>query len=362
MMIIEHGGAVLLEKRPAPGVWGGLWCFPEIEPCDDAAALCMSRYGVRVESVEPMHAVEHGFTHFTLTISPVRMRATRIVPHAGERLSLDRHRAREAQCDTRAGTSHHRRDVDRASTANSMNWEEIKVWRKKKRELLVARREAIPAGERNCSMSESRAISSTAWTCRTRRLSRSAGLTGRSSTHVSPAGAGAMEVRSLRYPKWWEGHATPVPTVVARVLMRAGVYDIPVPDGTEIVVPDMAVVPMNGFDARGYRLGYGGGFFDRTLAAAEPRPVAIGVSYEALRLETIFPQAHDVPMDLSSRKAAFMPRVDMRSSCSVRRKRVREAQLFTARAPNKHGYSSPACYAAEFPGYFGDTAGTDSKK
>ena len=47
------------------------------------------------------------------------------------------------------------------------------------------------------------------------------------------------------------------------VLMRAGVYDIPVPDGTEIVVPDMAIVPMNGFDARGYRLGYGGGFFDR---------------------------------------------------------------------------------------------------
>ena len=84
MMIIEHGGAVLLEKRPAPGVWGGLWCFPELEPRDDAAALCMSRYGVRVESVEPMHAVEHGFTHFTLTISPVRMRATRIVPHAGE--------------------------------------------------------------------------------------------------------------------------------------------------------------------------------------------------------------------------------------------------------------------------------------
>src|SRR5919202_3542481 len=76
----------------------------------------------------------------------------------------------------------------------------------------------------------------------------------------------------LRFSKWWPGAP-----------MRPGVYDIPVPDGTEVLAPDVAIVPMNAFDERGYRLGYGGGFFDRTLAACERRVIAIGVSYEILR-------------------------------------------------------------------------------
>src|SRR6185436_2040899 len=85
---------------------------------------------------------------------------------------------------------------------------------------------------------------------------------------------------------WWPGAP-----------MTAGVYDIPIPDGTAIVAPDAAIVPMNGFDAQGYRLGYGGGYFDRTLASMSPRPLAIGVSYEFARLATIYPQPHDVAMD-----------------------------------------------------------------
>jgi hypothetical protein len=54
---------------------------------------------------------------------------------------------------------------------------------------------------------------------------------------------------------------------------------------------------MNGWDAQGYRLGYGAGFFDRTLASLTKRPVTIGVSYELARLDTIQPQAWDIPMD-----------------------------------------------------------------
>jgi 5-formyltetrahydrofolate cyclo-ligase len=59
------------------------------------------------------------------------------------------------------------------------------------------------------------------------------------------------------------------------------------------------LVPLLGFDLCGYRLGYGGGYYDLTLAAAMPSPpLAIGVGFEIGRLETIHPQPHDVPMDL----------------------------------------------------------------
>jgi 5-formyltetrahydrofolate cyclo-ligase len=63
------------------------------------------------------------------------------------------------------------------------------------------------------------------------------------------------------------------------------------------VRPTVLLVPLVGFDAQGYRLGYGGGYYDRTLAAMTPRARAIGVGYELGRLETIHPQPHDVPMD-----------------------------------------------------------------
>jgi len=90
----------------------------------------------------------------------------------------------------------------------------------------------------------------------------------------------------LQFRKWWPGAP-----------MRPGVYDIPVPEGTEILVPDIAIVPMNGYDSCGFRLGYGGGFFDRTLAAHEPQPLKIGVAFELSRIPTIGPQPHDIPMD-----------------------------------------------------------------
>jgi 5,10-methenyltetrahydrofolate synthetase len=76
-----------------------------------------------------------------------------------------------------------------------------------------------------------------------------------------------------------------------------GAFGLPVPVGTPALAPEAVLVPPVGFDARGYRLGYGGGFFDRTLAAAPTRPLAIGLAREASRMETIRPQAHDIPMD-----------------------------------------------------------------
>lgn len=79
--------------------------------------------------------------------------------------------------------------------------------------------------------------------------------------------------------------------------MVRGVYNIPVPQNTQTVTPDVLVVPVVGFDSGGYRLGYGGGYYDRTIASLRHRPLLIGVGYELSRLDTIYPQDHDIPMD-----------------------------------------------------------------
>ena len=143
--------------------------------------------------------------------------------------------------------------------------------------------------------------------------------------------------------------------------MKAGVYGIPFPDGTEPVAPGAAIVPMNGFDEGGYRLGYGGGYFDRTLAALARRPVAIGTAFEFARLPTIEPQPHDIPMDFVVTEAgiyaatgAGLEKIDA-AECRCRMQQLMDGRRGPAsRAAADGGYSSPVCYAAEFPGYFGE--------
>ncbi len=79
--------------------------------------------------------------------------------------------------------------------------------------------------------------------------------------------------------------------------MKPGFWNIPVPVERDPITPDLVLAPLVGFDAQRYRLGNGGGYFDRTLAAAHPRPIAIGVGYDFSALDTIRPQPHDIPMD-----------------------------------------------------------------
>jgi 5-formyltetrahydrofolate cyclo-ligase len=80
--------------------------------------------------------------------------------------------------------------------------------------------------------------------------------------------------------------------------MTAGLWDIPHPAEAAVVTPSALLIPLVGFDGAGHRLGNGGGYYDRTLAALSPRPFAIGVGFELGRLSSIAPQPHDQPMDL----------------------------------------------------------------
>ena len=90
----------------------------------------------------------------------------------------------------------------------------------------------------------------------------------------------------LCFQKWWPNAP-----------MKKGAYGIPTPENTEQVDIDVMMVPMLGFDSQGYRLGYGSGYFDRTLAVIKPRPLVIGIAFEISRIDSVDPQSHDIPMD-----------------------------------------------------------------
>jgi len=84
MLVLQHAGEVLLEKRPATGIWGGLWCFPESARGEDIAQICARRFGASVVASAPLPVIEHGFTHFRLSIKPWRMHVTALTPGIAE--------------------------------------------------------------------------------------------------------------------------------------------------------------------------------------------------------------------------------------------------------------------------------------
>jgi 5,10-methenyltetrahydrofolate synthetase len=92
--------------------------------------------------------------------------------------------------------------------------------------------------------------------------------------------------------------------------LDCGVWNIPIPKaGARVLVPDVVIAPVVGFDRACYRLGYGGGFYDRTLAALPERPHVYGVGYSFAAIPTIYPQWHDVPMDLVVTEAGLVTAV-----------------------------------------------------
>jgi 5-formyltetrahydrofolate cyclo-ligase len=94
------------------------------------------------------------------------------------------------------------------------------------------------------------------------------------------------ESGSLRFHVWYPGCET-----------ELDAYDIPKPKGTEEFAPEMLVVPCLGFGPGGVRLGYGGGFFERTLSSVTPRPVTVGVSYTHGFLPLLRAGPKDWPLD-----------------------------------------------------------------
>jgi 5,10-methenyltetrahydrofolate synthetase len=176
--------------------------------------------------------------------------------------------------------------------------DQVKRWRRGERERLIALRQALPADERR------RWGERIAADLRT-LLAERPGILG-----VYWPFRAEFDPRPLVDWALAEGRRVALPVVVDKkgpLEYRAwrpgeplvdGVWNIPVPEQRTIVTPAIVLAPLVGFDAACYRLGYGGGYFDRTLAALPPRPWAIGVGFAVQQLATIYPQPFDVPMDL----------------------------------------------------------------
>jgi 5,10-methenyltetrahydrofolate synthetase len=179
------------------------------------------------------------------------------------------------------------------------SWTDVLRWRKAERKRLVAERLALSADEREA------------------RSNRIAGILDRALGNVSGRIVGAYwpfrgepDLRNWSIRLLERGGRIALPVVVQKGWpleyriwspgdpLERGVWNILVPARGPAVQPSAVIAPLVGFDEEHYRLGYGGGFFDRTLAAMAKKPLTIGVGYAHGRLPTIYPQPHDIPMDI----------------------------------------------------------------
>ncbi|WP_336486367.1 5-formyltetrahydrofolate cyclo-ligase [Methylobacterium nigriterrae] len=178
------------------------------------------------------------------------------------------------------------------------DWPTIGDWRKRTRAALLSRRLAIPTEER---VTRSERISAALAAALEPLSDRLIGVYWPFRGEFDPRGVmAALRERGTRLA---------LPVIVGRgqplefrewspgSLMTQGVWNVPMPESGETVLPDLLVVPLVGFDKQGYRLGYGGGFYDRTIAAMATRPRTIGVGFELGRLDTICPQPHDIALE-----------------------------------------------------------------
>ncbi len=187
-------------------------------------------------------------------------------------------------------------------------WKEVSSWRKDTRVRLLADRRALPRAARE------RAAAAIAEGLRREApedLRRSLGfywpikgepdLRGFVRELVDAGAEAALPVVVVRNAplEFWHWDA-------ATRLTRQSVWGIPIPAERVPVRPAVLLAPCIGFDEAGYRLGHGGGYYDRTLASLQPRPFVIGIALERARLTTIHPQPHDVPLDMIVTEAGIL--------------------------------------------------------
>jgi 5-formyltetrahydrofolate cyclo-ligase len=199
-----------------------------------------------------------------------------------------------------------------ASEISASDWLSVRRWRKETRAALIERRLNISAQDRiNWSERISRALEAVL-----------PSATGTSIGFYWPF-RGEFDARPLLIELRNRGARLALPVVVEKGCplhfrawspgdrMIRGIWNIPVPAEAETVNPDVLIVPLVGFDPAGYRLGYGGGFYDRTIVSRPTKPLVIGVGFALAQLATIYPQSHDVTMDaVVTEKGVWQTRVD----------------------------------------------------
>ena len=249
-----------------------------------------------------------------------------------------------------------------------MTADELKSWRNARRADLLARRESFDAATR---AAWGRAIS--------RTISESFPLLAGKKLGIYWPIRAEFDPRFVAHEFRLKGAVIALPVVRGKgqplmfrewgpqTEMAKGGLDIPYPVNSPEITPDACLVPPVGFDGNGYRLGYGAGFFDRTLAALSPRPLAIGVAFECARIATIHPQPHDIALDfIVTELGVFAARAAGLAATQAEEANHLAAGLVEARrlaheaqaAPNAGELASPVCYAREFvkdgPGYFAE--------
>ena len=185
-------------------------------------------------------------------------------------------------------------------------WDEVRAWRREQRAKLIAYRSALPREQRDAVRGRVVAL-----------LRDRIPDPGDATIGFYWPFKGEIDLRSFLRALLAEGAKAALPAVIEKghpvefrawypgVRLERGIWDIPVPAPGNPARPTMLFVPLVGFDGAGYRLGHGGGYYDRTLAALTPKPFCIGVGYDATRLDTIHPQPHDVPMDAIATESGF---------------------------------------------------------
>ena len=206
-----------------------------------------------------------------------------------------------------------------------MTRDEILAWRKQERARLIPARVAIPDATRE------------EWTKRIIASLEPIVMAADGPVSVYWPFRGEPNLRPLMRRMVAAGKVVALPVVVQKrqplefrpwtpgCEMELGVWNIPIPDTKERVTPRLVLSPVVGFDPQRYRLGYGGGFYDRTLASLHGPKTVIGLGYDCQAIDTIHPLPHDISMDRIVTESGF-------------RDAAEPAEL-----------SSPACLLAEAP-------------